>query len=300
VRKVNLFVIGAPKSGTTAICDYLSGHPKLCFSEPKEPKYFHTDFSNRHRYALNESDYQKCFKNLSEEHTVIAEGTVWYLYSAVAVKNILAYNPCAKFVVMLRDPVDLAYSLHSQLYYGGDEDEKDFAKAWRLQEQRGQGKNIPFKCRDAKSLQYGEIAKLGSQIRELLSVVDAKRVKFIVYDEFCNDPQSIYRELLEFVDLEYDDRVEFPRINENRSRRSGPLPLLMDMGKLAKNRLGIRRSLGLWRLLHPVLSHKEERPLLPERFRVELQEYFADDLNLLSTLVGKDLSAWNQCKVIEE
>ena len=49
MRKPNLFVIGAPKCGTTALCEYLSRHPKICFSDPKEAKYFHTDFHKSHR-----------------------------------------------------------------------------------------------------------------------------------------------------------------------------------------------------------------------------------------------------------
>ena len=152
MSRVNLFIIGAPKCGTTALCDYLATHPEIQFSSPKEAKYFHKDFNKAHRYALTEEDYHDCFGAWPCDSKIIAEGTVWYLYSRVAVNQIIQYNANAKFVVMLRNPVDLVHSLHSQLLYGGDESEQDFQKAWSLQSARKNNQQVPKNCRDAKSL----------------------------------------------------------------------------------------------------------------------------------------------------
>ncbi len=112
MKKPSLFIIGAPKCGTTALCAYLANHPSVCFSEPKEAKFFHDDFSVEHRLATTEEEYLKCFSHQQASDQVLAEGTVWYLFSQVAVRRILAFNPEAKFVVMLRNPVDLSHSLH--------------------------------------------------------------------------------------------------------------------------------------------------------------------------------------------
>jgi hypothetical protein len=140
--KPNFFIIGAPKSGTTSLANYLSAHPEVHFSDPKEPKYFHSDFHPEHRYALDEGGYLGCFDpGEMSRCSAVGEGTVWYLYSEVAVSRILEFNPEARLIAMLRNPVDLAYSLHSQLLYGGHENLESFEEAWRAQEDRAQGRS---------------------------------------------------------------------------------------------------------------------------------------------------------------
>ena len=55
--KPNLFIVGAPKSGTTSLCHYIEEHKNVCFSYPKEAKYFHTDFNRNHRLYFKIEDY---------------------------------------------------------------------------------------------------------------------------------------------------------------------------------------------------------------------------------------------------
>ena len=292
MSKVNLFIIGAPKCGTTALCEYLATHPEIQFSSPKEAKYFHTDFNKSHRNVLTEENYHKCFGAWPCNSKIIAEGTVWYLYSRVAVNNIIQYNPSAKFVVMLRNPVDLVYSLHSQLLYGGDESEKDFQKAWQLQSTRANNQQVPKTCRDAKSLQYGPIAKLGEQVKILLDTVARKDVHFIVFDDFIKAPDEEYAKLLSFVGLEHDGRNEFAKINENKVLRSELLPWLMYQAKYYKDKLGFNQSFGIWKMVSPVLSTKSKRPAMKDCMASELKEYFRRDITLLASLIDHDLNDW--------
>ena len=292
MSKVNLFVIGAPKCGTTALCEYLTSHPDIQFSSPKEAKYFHTDFNKSHRYVHSEKQYHSCFGSWPCDSKVIAEGTVWYLYSRVAVKNIIQYNPDAKFVVMLRNPIDLAYSLHSQLLYGGDESEKDFDAAWKLQDARSNKQHIPRNCRDPKSLQYGEIAKLGKQVNNLLNLVDRKNIKFIIFDDFIKNPDVEYLNVLSFIGLHDDGRKDFPKINENKKIQSGLLTWLLYESKNIKNKLGLRKSFGIWKFLSHLISVKSERSPLKNDMRNEMKEYFKDDVMLLSSLIDRNLNYW--------
>jgi hypothetical protein len=292
INKVNLFIIGAPKCGTTALCEYLSTHPDIQFSFPKEAKYFHTDFNKSHRYVLTEKDYHKCFGAWPLNYKIVAEGTVWYLYSRVAVKNIIQYNPNAKFVVMLRNPIDLVYSLHSQLLYGGDESQKSFQKAWQLQSIRANYQQVPKSCRDAKSLQYGDIAKLGGQVKILLDTVERNNVHFVVFDDFIKAPNEEYNKLLNFLGLEHDGRRVFPKINENRKLRSGLLSKLMHHAKYCKDKLRIKKSFEIWKLLSPILSTKSKRSAMTDEMKFELREYFRLDVTLLASLLDRDLKAW--------
>ncbi len=130
----NFFIIGAPKAGTTALSEYLRGHPQVFFSEPKEPHFFNDDFSARHTYDMD--TYLSYFKDADEEYKAIGEGSVFYLSSKNAVPNILKKNPNAKFIVMLRNPVSMAQSWHAQAIHSFGETVLDFDKAWHLQDKR--------------------------------------------------------------------------------------------------------------------------------------------------------------------
>jgi hypothetical protein len=296
LKQPSLFLIGAPKSGTTAIAHYLSEHPEILFSEPKEPKYFHTDFNSNHRLAVSEEDYWSLFGGYStmERYPIVAEATVWYLYSQNAVANILRYNPCAKFLVMVRNPVDLAHSLHAQLLYGGDENVRDFEAAWSLREARRQGEHVPPLCRDPKSLRYSDIAKTGEQLLRLYQQVDSTAVRVGVFDDLVADPRAEYQSILRFLRLQDDGRSSFPIVNRNRTIRFHRLALALGWASRLKQRMGIRRSLHIWRASQPLVSRTEPRTPLTDRFRKELNEWFAEDVSLLSKLLDRDLGEWTR------
>ncbi|MGE5563261.1 MAG: sulfotransferase family protein [Bacillota bacterium] len=292
--KPSLFIIGGPKCGTTAMCSYLAEHPEVCFAVPKEPKYFNTDFAPERREALTEKAYLRCFRANPRVHKLLAEGTVWYLYSQVAVPNILHFNPDARFVVMIRNPVDLAYSLHSQLYYGGLEDVGDFETAWRLQEARKRGQDLPRGTRDAKSLLYGDVAKLGEQVERLFKTVPRERVLIINYDDFSRDPRSQYDRVLAFADLSPHPREQFARHNENRALRTTFLAAAIFRLKRLKSALGLKKSFGIWHWLQPLVARKQERPRMAKRLEEELQTYFAADIQELERQTDLNLSSWKQ------
>ncbi len=290
--KPNLFVIGAPKCGTTSLCHYLESHNEICFSEPKEAKYFHTDFNKEHRLYFNEKEYLKIFKTITPKTKIIAEGTVWYLYSKNAIQNILDYNKNAKFIVMVRNPIDLAYSLHSQLLYGGDENIESFYDAWKLQKKRFKGKNIPPFCRDSKSLQYGEIAKLGRQVERLFSLVNKENIHIITFEDFKDHTKTVYNDVLNFLNVEEDNRSNFPKINENKKISNMVLAQLIYFFAFIKRSLGISRSFRIWHLLQPLIAKKNKREKLDKKFRDELKAFFKDDIIILSKLISKDLRHW--------
>src|SRR6476620_1237476 len=119
LKKPNLFILGAPKCGTTSMAYYLSQHPEIFVSPYKEPHYFNLD--SEYRFTFSEKQYLENFKNATSFHKYLVDASVWYLYSKVAVDEILKYNPESKFIVMLRNPVDMFYSLHQQLLFSGIE-----------------------------------------------------------------------------------------------------------------------------------------------------------------------------------
>lgn len=136
-KKVNLFIVGAAKAGTSSIYKILSEHPDVFMSPVKEPNFFSKDVNvkflkesfrlsrnfsevkrdtngkiiRRHQlYIDNINNYNELFEESNSSHLYLGEGSVSYLYSQLAAKEIFQYNPNAKIIICLRNPVSRAYS----------------------------------------------------------------------------------------------------------------------------------------------------------------------------------------------
>src|SRR5210317_560697 len=116
--KPNFFILGAPKCGTTSLAYWLSQHPNVYVSPDKEPLHYSTDFPASTPHS--ERSYLDLFAEATEQHIAIGEASVWYLRSKDAVANIENEIPEAKYIVMLRNPVEMAPSLHWQTVFNGD------------------------------------------------------------------------------------------------------------------------------------------------------------------------------------
>ncbi len=297
VKIPNFFIVGAPKSGTTALSEYLRQHPDIYFSYPKEPTFFCDDFSDKYRrYTSLEKYLNDCFYN-SKGYKAVGEGTVWHMYSETAIDNILQLNPNAKFIALIRNPVELAYSMHSTELYGSNEDVEDFEKAWRLQEARKKGEHIPATCREPKILQYGEIAKTGAQVQRLLQKVNPGQVKIFLFDDFKSNTLQLYKDVLQFLDIPYDGRTEFPVFNENkRNKNKFIAQLLINLGRInivhLKKKMGIKEGKSLLKYLRDKNAVSVKRPPLNPELKKEMIEYFKEDIQLLSSILNRDLSNW--------
>ena len=136
----NLFVVGAAKSGTTAIYNFLDQHPDIYMSPLKEPHFFCDDirrenFSKQYKrrtrfnidaylsnkklskkhiaYLNNITHYLELFREHSDEK-YLGEVSNGYLFSTVAAQNIYNFNPNAKIIMILRDPCERAFSQWSR------------------------------------------------------------------------------------------------------------------------------------------------------------------------------------------
>ncbi|MEW6119436.1 MAG: sulfotransferase [Pseudomonadota bacterium] len=299
----NFFIVGAPKCGTTALASYLRDHPDVFLCDPKEPHYFANDM-DAHRYVRSEEAYLALFRHAKEHHHAIGEASVGYLFSTVALANIRAFNPDARIIAMVRNPVDMAQSLHRQLVYAGYEDEPDFEKAWRLQALRREGEAIPVLCRAPAFLQYGEACSLGKQIKHLYAVFPREQVHVIVFDDLARDVAGTYRNALAFLGLPPDGRENFETVNEAKSVRFAWLGRWAARLKPAAVRaaVGIKRKTGLdaYGLLKGIEQLNQVKAIkspVPAHLALELQHYFESDVVLLSSLLGRDLTDWTKTTV---
>ncbi|MCC6210802.1 MAG: sulfotransferase [Burkholderiales bacterium] len=304
----DFFVIGAPRCGTTSLCRYLGKHPHICFSRPKEPHYF-TRIGALPAPAEIERDYiGRHFGHREARHRVAGEGSVSYLYASEAIERVLRFNPAARFIVMLRNPLAMLPSYHLKMRFLLLEDRADFATAWRLQEARARGEKLPRHCFDRRLLLYGEAARFGMQLERLYGMAGRERTHVILFDDFVEDTLAEYRRVLDFLRLDYDQRTQFLRRNESRIYRYRWLQELLVLPakhgggaatvaqRVERKRKhgrfgGAKKASWIKRLAEWNRVPTAPAPLSPE-MRATVAAYLRADVELLSRLLGRDLRGW--------
>lgn len=298
--KPTFVIAGAPKTGTTALSEYLRAHPNVYMSWPKEPHYFAEDFPNK-RAMVTEAEYLALFDGATEQHMAIGEASVFYLSSDVALKKLREFCPAVKIIVMFRNPVDFLQSMHAQLVYNREEDEVDLESAWRLIDQRRAGQRIPASCREPKMLEYDELANFGAQYERLLSVFPKEQVLTIFFEDFVRDPAAAYASVLQFLGLPEYRLPEFRPVNERKVHRIGwignftqhppELPLVRPLVRFAKRALGVS-ELGLMDRIRNWNRKTPTKRTVDPQFRRELLNFYRTDIETLARLTQRDLAAW--------
>lgn len=307
-----LFIVGAPRCGTTSLAGALASHPRIAFSKPKEPHYFTALCDPIDAAAVRRDYLGRFFPNLSARHRAIGEGSVSTIYDPDAVRRILKCFPNARFVAMVRSPLQMLPSYHGRVLFLLDEEEPDFRSAWDLRTVRAAGYRVPRDCRDPNLLRYDAIGKIGAALQGLFEAAGRDRCHVVIYDDYARDPATVQREVLEFVGLDPSGPVDTRRRNVNRTYRyrwlqrllrRPPKAVAQTMIKAGKGRAEAgRKRPPVARAIHRLRKWNvvaaPRQPLDPD-FRQELADTFADDIRLLSTLVGRDLTPWLEGRSVE-
>ena len=218
--KPNFFIVGAPKCGTTSLHEYLQRHPDVFMPFYKEPHFFGSDLQgSRFQQLRNKPDkYLKLFRDARGEKR-IGESSPWYLVSHQAAEEIHAYDPAAKIIIMLRNPIDMMYSMWSQFRYSGNEQIDTFEAALAAENERRTGKLIRRAAHCITGLFYREMAHYSEQIPRYLERFGKENVLIIIFDDFVADTASVYTTVLDFLGLETDIKINFNVRNPNKTVR---------------------------------------------------------------------------------
>ena len=270
---------------------WLAEHPQVFMSPVKEPHFFNFDYGAREFRSLRR--YESLFDRATKQHRAVGEASTRYLYSRTAVPAIAKYAKNPRFIVMIRNPVDMVYSLHDETVFTGDEDVVEFESAWKLQTVRMYGDRVPRHCTDPQVLMYGPLCRLGSQIQLLLNTVTRKQLLIIKLEDIQEDARREYLRTLEFLELDDDGRTHFPAVNRAKRRR---LPKIWHTARWVNN---ILRDVGFPHIGMGFMAFlnsrgRQERPRTPMSLaiRSQLNDYFLDDICLLEQLTGLDLARW--------
>ena len=301
MRKPDFFIVGAGKSGTTAMYIYLKQHPEIFMPEVKEPRYFGDDLWDRFPhfklfYRPTEQEYLSYFADAKNEKR-IGEATPNYLTSQTAAREIKEFNPSAQIIIMLRNPIDVLYAAHSQTLYDGTENICDF----RIAIETGQEERRRLAGKSNRSFvdkyYYRELVKFTEQVKRYLDVFGRDNVHIIIFDDFKADTAGVYKDTLRFLDVDDSFEPEFKVINPNKVVRSKALRDFLRDPPLVVRKIGkrlvpkpLRQQImkGFWRLN---IKYVPRPPMDPE-LRRQLQEEFKTEVEKLSELLGRDLTHW--------
>jgi hypothetical protein len=299
LTRPNLFIVGAPRCGTTAMFRLLAQHPDVGICDPKEPYFFCTDFHQeadayhgprRRFHVRTETAYLALFRDPSKP--VQMDGTPAYLYSATAAANIHAFNPDARIIVMLRDPIELLRSLHAKMDAYGQEDLRDFREALDAEPARRAGRRLPRTLFWPSSLYYSEWSRFADQIGRYRNLFPSDRLKIVLHDDFLRDNVVTYGEVAGFLGLD----PAFRPVPETRNLHSEPRfrvasRLIARLGdlpirKLVRNPV-VRMRIG--RGLRILNRREAKRPPLDAGLRRELVARFRPEVEKVSALLQRDL-----------
>jgi hypothetical protein len=230
-RLPDFFIVGQPKSGTTALYEMLRGHPQIYMPDSKEPWFFASELHVRTPprpggTPQTLAEYISLFKAARPEQCV-GEASALYLWSRTAAKRIAEVQPAARIIAILREPASLLRSLHLQFVQTYVETENDLRKALALEDSRREGKRIPRYSYWPDALLYSEHVRYVEQLRRYRAVLPPERILVLIYDDFKHDNEGTVRAVLRF--LEVDDTVEIASSEANptvRARSQGLLELL--------------------------------------------------------------------------
>ena len=295
-RLPSFIVIGAARSGTTALYRFLRQHPRIFMSRNKEPNFFAfegqaLDYRGPGAEFVNNSvasleAYRALFQDAPED-SVIGEASPLYLYSPHAPSRIQARVPDARLVAILRNPVEQAYSHYLYARKEMIEPERDFLRALDAQDERRAAHWQPL-------FQYVDFARYNVQLRRYFERFDRAQLKLFLYEDFVADPLGVTQEIFRFIGVDdtfVPDVSE--RSNEGGIPRSALLQAVVMRPNMASKLAGALLPQGVRRRIRDAISRANvKRDEIPadarERLRGELVENILD----LQALIGRDLSPW--------
>lgn len=286
-NRPNLFIVGAPKSGTTLLYHFLNNHPEAFMSEPKETNFFsYAPIKKQKLYYEAEKiqtleQYEQLFSG-AKGRKVIGEGSVSYLFYPNVAHDLFQYNPQAHIIVLLRNPVERALShflMDSRLGFIQDTAEEIFYK------------NSKHKNTHLWFQQVFELGLYSTQLKRYFEYFPEKQIHIFFYDEIKKDSNAFFQEVCNKLNLYH---VEFNFSSSNRNAFEAP------KGKAIASLYKSERLRQLSKFLFPkslVGKIKEtfftkEKPEFSEHFLKDLDLYYRDSIRELEQMLNRPLDQW--------
>lgn len=309
MNKPNFFIVGAAKSGTTSLYHYLKSHHQVYMSPVKEPNYFSTDintseFSSTYKknttflkedyfkqnnpqeiqlsFIAREDHYYALFQNVKNEKA-IGECSTSYLYSSVAAKNIYHFNPEAKIIIILRNPLYRTFSHYLMaVRYGFTALEfKDAMIKDINKKEKGWGKSELFI----------ELSLYYEQLKNYFHVFPKEQIQVLFFDELNENPLQLINKCCNFLDIDTFTTIKDEKHNVAVLPRNKAInKLLTETGM--KKFISVLGGEKLKNNIRGFFYKSNKRLALQEDDKLFLKQIFYNDIEKTSQLLNKDLFKW--------
>jgi hypothetical protein len=313
MRAPDFFIVGSPKTGTTALYEMLKERPQVYLPMLKEPRFLATDMQPRsgHERGPQERGYPRTLEQYltlfseARPDQRVGEASAFYLWSRTAAENIASLQPNARIVAILREPASFLRSLHLLFVRWGVESEKDLRTAISLEAARGEGRRIPRLSHRPALLQYAEHVRYVTQLQRYRAHFPAEQMLVLIYDDFRRDNEATVRRVLQFLDV--DDRAPVAATSVNvttRTVRSQRARYMLSSLKKGRGPIARSASVTIKALTTQHMRSKAavtvqrrlvraDAPPPDERVMVALRERFKPEVVALSEFLDRDLvSLW--------
>lgn len=285
MKKNMLFIVGAAKSGTTSLASYLDHYEGVSVSAVKEPFFFIDGIGIDSR-----EEYEELF---AKEGFLYVDASTGYLYDKDCPKRIFEYCNRARILIVLRNPIDMAFSYWNYMRANGNESKTILEALDPKERDFRASEEFKRSCFNwDKSYLYVERASYYQQVLRYLDVFGKTHVKVVLLEEMIENKDSILRSICEFSDIKYDPCYELQKENVGAESTSKFLKYLR-FGNLMGLRPLIRRCSSpkarflIAKSLKKIGTKQGVKYVLSKQDRLLIKPYFESDVAQLKNLLGE-------------
>ena len=291
-------VIGAARAGTTALHSYLRQHPQIFMPSIKEPNFFSfegetlscsgpgADYINNSITDL--ATYQGLFSDAPND-AICGEASPLYLFAPKAPERIKHHIPTARLIVILRNPIDQAFSHFLYATKQAIEPEPSFTKALNLENERLAAGWQPL-------FGYSRFPRYAEQLARFFEHFPREQVLIRTYEEFKEKPDQVLRDIFEYIGVNKDfhpDMSHKPNaggVPKNRAlqdflMKSNPITRAVGMVVPETTRIAIRDKMAS-------ANTRQQENIMPPKAREILIDRLSPEIHSLGMLLGRDFSHW--------
>lgn len=289
-RPIDLMIVGAQKAGTTSLLRYLGNHSSICIHEKPEILFFLIDEEYQKGYSWA---FNRYFSHCKDNKKLLFAKNAGIMYSLEAIRRLKYHNPDVNLVIILRNPVDRAYSAYWYACREGWETHKSFEEAIDAESKRLN--EDPFKWRQCAYLDRSFYYK---HIQNLYEIFKKKQVHIFLYEDFKKNPLSVCKQVFSIFNVEMKN-FNIPSIKFNKSAisRSQWLIRLINtdniVKRIVKKVVPENITCGIGKKFKKLNRKEFEYPPINPGTKKTLKDFFREPNEKLSLLIGRDLKKWN-------
>jgi hypothetical protein len=296
--KVDFFVVGAARCGTTSLYNYLNQHPEIFLPKIKELNHF-SEVESRERsdYKKPKKDkeyhtkiikspeiYESLFKN-AKENQLKGDISPSYLSNSTTAQRIFDHNPEAKIIISLRNPVHRAFSHYAMNYGVGYDRNISFEKALR---------DNKVKIWGGGNL-YLELSAYHKYVKSYYDIFDSRNIHLMVFEDWTKNKEKALKEALDFLGIDpniqidhetrHNEKVLYKNLKILNFLRSKYIKRIVEFFLFNKAKVKIKGKLFKKENFNMKLDPVTEK---------ELMKHFSQDIKALEQLTGVPLmKKWN-------